>query len=86
MSILFRKESFPVMEVSLDMALQYLRRENIIVSMTIKGWNAISYNGVILGFVNNIGNRVNNYYPIEWRIRMNISKTGMGSIIKWRNG
>lgn len=86
MSILFRKESFPVMEVSLDIAQQYLRRENIIVGMTIKGWNAISFNGVILGFVNNIGNRVNNYYPIEWRIRMNVSKTGMGSIIKWRNG
>jgi 16S rRNA C967 or C1407 C5-methylase (RsmB/RsmF family)/NOL1/NOP2/fmu family ribosome biogenesis protein len=86
MSLLFRKESFPVLEVRLDIAQQYLRRENIIIGMTIKGWNAISYNGVILGFVNNIGNRVNNYYPIEWRIRMNVSKTGMGCIIKWRNG
>ena len=73
------------MEVGLENAQQYLHRENVLVGGTIKGWNAVSYNGVILGFVNNIGNRVNNYYPMEWRIRMNLPKIGMGSVIKWQN-
>lgn len=27
------------------------------------------YNNVPLGFVKNIGNRANNLYPQEWRIR-----------------
>jgi hypothetical protein len=27
---------------------------------------------VPLGFVKNLGNRANNYFPKEWRIRMNL--------------
>jgi 16S rRNA C967 or C1407 C5-methylase (RsmB/RsmF family)/NOL1/NOP2/fmu family ribosome biogenesis protein len=84
MSLLFRKESLPAVSVSLDMALQYLHSENIRVDGAINGWNTISYNGVILGFINNIGNRVNNYYPIEWRIRMNISTAAKDKIIRWK--
>ena len=86
LSIFFRKENFPVLDVGLEVAQQYLHRENVMINGTIKGWNAVSYNGVIMGFVNNIGSRINNYYPIEWRIRMNLPKIGMGSIIKWQNG
>lgn len=29
----------------------------------------LTYRGVPLGFGKNIGNRVNNLYPNEWRIR-----------------
>jgi hypothetical protein len=41
--------------------------------------------GVNLGFVNNIGNRVNNYFPVEWRIRMDLPKAGNENIISWGN-
>jgi NOL1/NOP2/fmu family ribosome biogenesis protein len=29
----------------------------------------LTYQGIPLGFVKNIGNRANNLYPQEWRIR-----------------
>jgi hypothetical protein len=51
----------------------------------VKGWNILTYKGINLGFVNNIGNRVNNYFPVEWRIRMNKPETGSENIIKWNN-
>ena len=85
MSVFFKKESFPEVTASQDKALHYLCRENIPVEGAVKGWNTISCNGVILGFLNNIGKRVNNYYPAEWRIRMKLSNVGMNNIIKWGN-
>jgi NOL1/NOP2/fmu family ribosome biogenesis protein len=33
-----------------------------------KGWQAVSYKGFPLGWINGLGNRVNNYYPKELRI------------------
>ena len=38
---------------------------------TPKGYVLISYQGHPLGFAKNIGNRANNLYPTEWRIRKN---------------
>jgi hypothetical protein len=49
----------------------------------VMGWNIVTYKGINLGFVNNIGNRVNNYFPVEWRIRMNKPESGSENIIKW---
>ncbi|MBO8459027.1 MAG: rRNA cytosine-C5-methyltransferase, partial [Bacteroidetes bacterium] len=34
-----------------------------------RGYILIRYKGKALGFVKNIGNRANNLYPQEWRIR-----------------
>jgi|WetSurMetagenome_2_1015567.scaffolds.fasta_scaffold00004_136 16S rRNA C967 or C1407 C5-methylase (RsmB/RsmF family)/NOL1/NOP2/fmu family ribosome biogenesis protein len=70
MSILLKKEIFPSIDLSLHDALLYLKRENFNLKLSDKGWNLVRYRGVNLGFVNNIGSRFNNYYPVEWRIRM----------------
>jgi len=59
-------------ELTLMQALTYLKGEAISIAEAPMGWNIVTYNGVGLGFVKNLGNRVNNYYPKEWRIRMNI--------------
>lgn len=34
-----------------------------------KGMVLLTYAGLPVGFVKNIGNRANNLYPQEWRIR-----------------
>jgi 16S rRNA C967 or C1407 C5-methylase (RsmB/RsmF family)/NOL1/NOP2/fmu family ribosome biogenesis protein len=83
LSVYFRKDSFPSAGLDLSDALSYLRRDNISQRIAERGWNAITYNGVNLGFVNNIGTRINNYYPVEWRIRMNIPGNAAGNIISW---
>jgi NOL1/NOP2/fmu family ribosome biogenesis protein len=69
------QDSFPGVEISLRDALAYLRRGNFSLPDTLKGWNIVTYKGVNLGFIKNIVNRVNNYYPVEWRIRMDIPVT-----------
>jgi len=37
-----------------------------------RGYVLISFKGQPLGWVKNLGNRTNNLYPQEWRIRMKI--------------
>ncbi|MHB9142737.1 MAG: methyltransferase RsmF C-terminal domain-like protein, partial [Paludibacter sp.] len=37
-----------------------------------RGYKLISYKNQPLGWVKNVGNRCNNLYPQEWRIRMKI--------------
>jgi hypothetical protein len=49
----------------------------------VMGWNIVTYKGINLGFVNNIGNRVNNYFPVEWRIRMDLPEAGKENLIDW---
>ena len=79
-----KKDAFPRAELSLPQAMAYLRRDKFPMNNSPKGWNIVTYKGVCLGFVNNIGNRVNNYFPVDWRIRMNIPEPGNENIISWR--
>lgn len=59
--------TIPTIELSETQALQYLRRKEIIVD-TDKGWCAVTYCGLRLGWIKVLPNRTNNYYPQEWRI------------------
>ncbi len=58
----------PFADVDLEVALDYLRRRDINMTTNNKGWLIIKYNDLPLGWVKNLGSRVNNYYPKEWRI------------------
>ena len=59
-----------VVTVSLkkDEALQYLRKEEVKISVQHKGWAVVRYEGMNMGWVKILSNRTNNYYPKEWRI------------------
>jgi 16S rRNA C967 or C1407 C5-methylase (RsmB/RsmF family)/NOL1/NOP2/fmu family ribosome biogenesis protein len=78
-----KKDAFLHEELSLAGAVSYLRRDNFTLSDSPKGWSIITYKSINLGFVKNIGSRVNNYFPVEWRIRMNLPEPGVENIIKW---
>lgn len=75
---------FHVAEVSMDMALAYLRREAVALPVDVpQGYILLSYQGFMLGWVKNLGLRANNMYPQEWRIRNshnpdNIITAGVG--------
>ena len=63
-------DAFPVLEVDYETALSYLRTEALQVDVRLPlGSCLLSYEGVPLGFAKNVGNRLNNAYPHEWRIR-----------------
>lgn len=64
-----RKDAFTTAELSLQQALSYLRNEAIILENMPSEVLLVTYQHVPLGFVKNVGNRCNNLYPKEWRIR-----------------
>lgn len=62
--------NYPHVSIDRQTAINYLRREAITLPPdTPRGIVTITYNGYGLGFANNIGNRANNLYPQEWRIK-----------------
>jgi len=64
-----RKDAFHNVELSKEDALNYLRMEALNIANAPLGYILINYQGVPLGFAKNVGNRCNNMYPKEWRIR-----------------
>lgn len=70
-SVLGNKASnLPYVDLSLEDALNYLRGQTLILPEEIPtGYVAVGFEGYPLGIVKNIGNRANNLYPQEWRIR-----------------
>lgn len=49
-------------------ALQYLRKEEVKIPTSQRGWALVRYEGMNLGWIKILSNRVNNYYPKAWRI------------------
>lgn len=63
---------YPTVELSLNQALLYLKGETSLQIALNKGWHIVTFQGQSIGFVKSLGNRLNNYFPKEWRIRMQI--------------
>lgn len=62
--------AFQSVDVSYAQAVAYLRREAIVLPPdTPRGFVIVKYRGAALGFVKNVGNRANNLYPQEWKIK-----------------
>ena len=62
--------NFPIVDLTKEDALKYLRRETLnLPEETPKGYLTVSYKGHPLGVIKNLGNRANNLYPSEWKIR-----------------
>jgi NOL1/NOP2/fmu family ribosome biogenesis protein len=64
------KANFPSRDLTREEALDFLRKKEQIFSDLPLGWVLLTYQGLGLGWIKNLGNRVNNYYPKEWRIRL----------------
>ena len=64
------KSAYPNVEVDYQTAIAYLRHEAIILSSDApRGIVLLTYKGYPIGFAKNLGNRANNLYPQEWRIK-----------------
>lgn len=71
LDIHLNKKQFPQITCTREEALRFLRRDHLPVPPdTEKGWHLATYRGLPLGWLKNIGNRMNNYHPKEWRIRI----------------
>ena len=70
LSTYLNRKAFPVCEVNRKEALNYLRRLSLSLPADCeRGYVLLTYKGFPLGFVNNLGNRANNLYPQNWKIR-----------------
>ncbi len=60
----------PILNLNKEQALQYLRKQDIINADLTgkKGWHLMQYEKSNLGWAKLLPNRINNYYPKEWRI------------------
>lgn len=66
----FSKPGYPQEELDEERAIDYLKKAPILLSTEERGWVLVKFKGLNLGWVKNLGNRTNNYYPKEWRIRL----------------
>ena len=71
MSNALATDAFCKVELEREQALAYLHREALTFEQAPVGYLLLRYKGMPIGFAKNIGNRANNLYPAEWRIRKN---------------
>ena len=73
MSDALNTEAFNKVEITRKQALEYLHSDALHLDDAPRGIVLLTYKGIPLGFAKNLGNRANNMYPQEWRIRISIS-------------
>ena len=70
LSCSLKKDAFATAELTDMQALAYLHRESVTLPADApRGFVLVTYRGLPLGFVKNIGSRANNLYPQAWTIR-----------------
>jgi len=74
LSIVINKDTVLQTELDREQAIQYLRRDNLVLNTAQNGWSLMNYEGQPLGWAKLLPNRVNNYYPKELRI---LSQSGI---------
>lgn len=71
LSIHLNKDVFDCMALTTDEAIAYMKKETLpLPAEARKGFALITHDDLPLGWVNVLGNRINNLYPTAWRIRM----------------
>lgn len=56
-------------EIDYKQAIRFLQKETFSTDNLEKGYIAVCHKNTPLGWIKNLGNRHNNLYPTEWRIR-----------------
>lgn len=70
LSIRLQRNEYPNVDIDYQQAISYLRKEAIVLpNDTPRGIVLLTYQQAPIGFAKNIGNRANNLYPMEWRIK-----------------
>ena len=67
-----RNMQIPSIEVDLNTALKFLKADTIVLPHAQHGWHLITYKNQSLGWIKSIQGRINNYFPKNQRILMDI--------------
>ena len=83
LSAALNRQAFPSVELGYGQAVSYLRKEAVTLPPdTPRGHVIVTYKGVPLGFEKNIGNRANNLYPAEWKIKSTHTPDGLNEVLE----
>ncbi len=65
--------SLPAIDLTREQAILFLQKKEIGIATSSleKGWHLALYCGIRLGWLKVLPNRINNYYPTDWRILKN---------------
>lgn len=73
LSLGYERGTYPEFEVDESTALHFLHRDSVILPEDAPiGYVVLTYSGLPLGFVKNLGRRTNNLHPMDRRILMDI--------------
>ena len=70
LSVKLNHGNFPILDLNIEEALRYLRKETLSITPDQTGFTLMRYQNIPIGWGNVLPNRINNLYPAEWRIRM----------------
>lgn len=73
LSLSYDRGTYPEAAVDKPTALRYLHRDSLVLPDAPRGYLLLTYRGLPLGFVKNLGSRCNNLHPQSRRIRMDVS-------------
>ena len=65
---LYLSENISRVELTEEEAMKYLRREDFTLDQAQKGWSLMTFENFGLGWAKILPNRINNYYPKEFRV------------------
>ena len=78
-SVFLEKNNCQLVELSLEDAIRFLRKDDFNPGAE-NGWNLACFKNIPLGWFKQMPNRINNYYPVEWRIKMQYEKNSAFSL------
>ena len=76
---------FPSRELTLQQALQFLKKQDFFFDSDSRGFILLTHKGLGLGWVKHLGSRINNYLPASSRILMEIPSEFSESDLWWNN-
>ncbi len=62
----------PTVALDKEQALRFLKKENVSLDFIPESWALVTFEKQPIGWIKGIGNRINNYFPKDWRILMEL--------------
>lgn len=73
LSIAYDRDFYPEVEVDKQTALHFLHKDSLHLPSAPSGYLTLTYRGLPIGFVKNLGSRCNNLHPQSRRILMDVN-------------
>ncbi len=83
-SQLINQNAFETITIDREQAIQYLNKNSLQIQSSKRGFVLIKHEDFIIGLGKFAGNRINNLFPNEWRLRKQISKDEWFSILDFK--